>query len=75
MPTLRMSLASSLVVMVALARQAVLDAAASGRLTEERIDQSVYRILALKQAYGLTNDPIEMPDVQALNEEIAALNA
>ena len=50
-------------------------AAASGRLTEERIDQSVYRILALKQAYGLTNDPIEMPDVQALNEEIAALNA
>ena len=60
---------------LALARQAVLDAAASGRLTEERIDQSVYRILALKQAYGLTNDPIEMPDVQALNEEIAALNA
>ena len=58
---------------LALARQAVLDAAASGRLTEERIDQSVYRILALKQAYGLTNDPIEMPDVQALNEEIAAL--
>lgn len=59
---------------VALARQAVLGAVASGRLTEERIDQSVYRILSLKQAYGLTNDPIETPDLQALNQEIAALN-
>ena len=59
---------------LALARQAVLDAVVSGRLTEERIDQSVYRILSLKQAYGLTNDPIEMPDLQALNQEIAALN-
>lgn len=59
---------------LALARQAVLDAVASGRLTEARIDQSVYRILSLKQAYGLTNDPIEMPDLQALNQEIAALN-
>lgn len=59
---------------LALARQAVLDAVASGRLTEERIDRSVYRILSLKQAYGLTNDPIEMPDLQALNQEIAALN-
>ena len=60
---------------LALARQAVLDAVASGRLTEERIDQSVYRILSLKQAYGLTNDPIATPDLQALNQEIAALNA
>ncbi len=60
---------------LALAWQAVLDAVASGRLTEERIDQSVYRILSLKQAYGLTNAPIEMPDLQALNQEIAALNA
>lgn len=59
---------------LAMARQAVLDAVASGRLTEERIDQSVYRILSLKQAYSLTNDPIEMPDLQALNQEIAALN-
>lgn len=59
---------------LALARQAVLDAVASGRLTEERIDRSVYRILSLKVAYGLTNDPIEMPDLQALNREIAALN-
>lgn len=59
---------------LALARQAVLDAVASGRLTEERIDQSVYRILSLKQAYGLTNNPIETPDLQALNQEIAALN-
>lgn len=59
---------------LALARQAVLDAVAAGRLTEERIDQSVYRILSLKQAYGLTNNPIETPDLQALNQEIAALN-
>lgn len=53
----------------------MLDGVASGRLTEARIDQSVYRILSLKQAYGLTNDPIETPDLQALNQEIAALNA
>ena len=59
---------------LALARQAVLDAVASGRLSEERIDQSVYRILSLKGAYGLTNDPVEMPDLQALNQEITALN-
>ena len=57
------------------ARQAVLDAVAAGRLTQERIDQSVYRILSLKQAYSLTNDPVEKPDIQALNQEIAALNA
>ena len=60
---------------LALARQAVLDGVASGRLTEARIDQSVYRILSRKQAYGLTNDPIGTPDLQALNQEIAALNA
>ena len=59
---------------LALARQAVLDAVAAGRLTEERIDQSVYRILSLKQAYSLTNDPVEKPNIQALNQEIAALN-
>ena len=36
--------------------------------------QAVLDAVALKQAYGLTNAPIETPDLQALNQEIAALN-
>ena len=53
-------------------RTALLEAAASGRITAERLDESVYRILAVKEEYGLTNDPVEPPDVEALNEIIRA---
>lgn len=35
------------------AYNAVLEAVQNGTLTEQRIDESVYRILSLKQAYGL----------------------
>ena len=49
-----------------------MDAVNSGRITMERLDESVYRILAVKEGYGLTNDPVEPPDVEALNEIIRA---
>ena len=39
----------------------------------ERLDESVYRILSLKQAYGLTNDPVDQPDIEALNARIQAI--
>lgn len=55
------------------ARDALLEAVGSGRISVERLDESVYRILALKSEYGLTNAPVETPDVAALNADIAAL--
>ena len=55
------------------ARDALLEAADSGRLSPERLDESVKRILSLKTEYGLTNDPVDTPDVDALNASIGAL--
>ena len=55
------------------ARDALLEAADSGRLSPERLDESVKRILSLKVEYGLTNDPVDTPDVDALNAHIGAL--
>ena len=55
------------------ARDALLEAADSGRLSPERLDESVRRILSLKAEYGLTNDPVDTPDVDALNARIGAL--
>jgi len=42
----------------ALQIQAVIDAVRSGRLTEERIEQSVRRILIMKQNRGVLDDPL-----------------
>ena len=53
---------------------ALLDAVDTGRITEDRLDQSVRRILTLKQNYGLTNDPVDLPDLDALNARVAAVN-
>lgn len=55
------------------ARLALLEAVDQGRISQERLDESVYRILALKQAYGLTDNPMSPPDLQALNDQIGAL--
>ena len=55
------------------ARDALLEAADSGRISPERLDESVKRILSLKGEYGLTNDPVDTPDVDALNARIGAL--
>ena len=46
----------------------------AGRVSMERLDESVYRILAMKDRFGLTDEPVdEDVDVAALNEQIAAL--
>ena len=55
------------------ARDALLEAVDSGRISMERLDESVYRILSLKLDWELTNDPVEVPDVDALNEQIQAV--
>ncbi len=55
------------------AHAALVEAVDSGRIPEERLDESVRRILALKGAYGLINAPVEAPDIEALNDRIAAL--
>lgn len=52
---------------------ALLEAVASGRITAERLDESVYRILRLKTEYALTNEPVSPPDLEALNAQIGAV--
>lgn len=54
-------------------RTALLEAVASGRITAERLDESVYRILRLKTEYALTNEPVSSPDLEALNAQIGAV--
>ena len=55
------------------ARDALLSAVDAGRISMERLDESVYRILSLKQEYGLTNDLVGQPDIEALNARIQAI--
>ena len=52
--------------------QALLDAVDSGRLSQDRLDQSVRRILTMKENYGVTSDPVEVPDLEALNALVDA---
>lgn len=49
---------------------ALLDNVKNGKLQESRIDESVYRILALKAKYRLTDEQIPVPDLTDLNEDI-----
>ncbi|WP_246187927.1 beta-N-acetylhexosaminidase [Paenibacillus tengchongensis] len=53
-------------------REALLNAVKNGTITEERIDESVLRILALKNKYNLSDDSVPVPDLTALNREIKA---
>lgn len=46
------------------------NAVQNGEISEERLDESVYRILRLKEKYGLTNTPVGAVDVKRLNSEI-----
>ena len=55
------------------ARDALLSAVDAGRISMERLDESVYRILSLKQEYGLTNNPVDQPDIEVLNARIQAI--
>lgn len=45
-------------------------AVTDGRLTEERIDESVHRIVELKLTRQITNDVVESVDIDALNDLI-----
>ncbi|MEK0313111.1 beta-N-acetylhexosaminidase [Cohnella sp. 56] len=52
--------------------KALLAAAKSGRLTQARIDESVTRILTLKERYKLTDKSLPVPDLKQLNADTAA---
>lgn len=51
----------------------ILSAVEEGRLTEARLDESLYRILTLKRTYHFTNAPVPTPDVDTLNAQISSL--
>jgi beta-N-acetylhexosaminidase len=55
------------------AYNALLQALRSGELSRERLEESAYRILSLKAAYGLSDAPVDTPDLGALNAAIAAI--
>ena len=55
------------------AYDALCAAVESGRISEERLNESVSRILSLKIEYDLTNDPTAIPDVDALNRQIGEI--
>ena len=52
---------------------ALLEAVNSGRISMDRLDESVYRLLSLKAEWGLTNLPVEEPDLEALNARLQAI--
>ena len=45
----------------------------NGTVTEDRLDESVRRILALKHKYSLADTAIEAADVEGINKKIEAL--
>ncbi|NMA69777.1 MAG: beta-N-acetylhexosaminidase [Desulfitobacterium sp.] len=47
--------------------QALLEGAINGEIPQERIDESVYRILSLKEKYNLKDEEIPQVDVDSLN--------
>lgn len=55
------------------AHAALLRAAEEGTVSRSRLEESVRRILELKEAYGVDDSPVELPDVEALNEKIRAI--
>ncbi|MFC9708363.1 beta-N-acetylhexosaminidase [Paenibacillus sp. NPDC056933] len=48
----------------------LMSAVKSGKISESRINESVYRILALKQKYNLTDDQQPSGDLKQLNADI-----
>ncbi|OKP94870.1 beta-N-acetylhexosaminidase [Paenibacillus sp. P46E] len=55
-----------------IARNALLAAVKQGKISEARIDESVYRILSLKDKYQLKDTPVGVPDLTQLNKDIKA---
>ncbi|MFX3636614.1 MAG: beta-N-acetylhexosaminidase [Candidatus Pristimantibacillus sp.] len=55
-----------------LVRDTLLNNVNKGTLTQERIDESVLRILTMKQRYPLTDQEVPVPKLTKLNADIAA---
>lgn len=53
--------------------RALKKAVADGTIPEDVLNNRVYAILKLKQAYGLTDRPASGPDVQSINKDLTAL--
>ncbi|MNC50667.1 hypothetical protein D3C75_999220 [compost metagenome] len=51
-------------------RKALIDGVKKDTIPESRIDESVYRILALKEKYQLSDKSLAMPNLTALNNDI-----
>lgn len=51
----------------------IMDAVKGGELTEEEIDEKVYRILKLKEKYNLKDNPIDNIDLRELNNKTLEL--
>lgn len=49
---------------------AIRGAVEKGIISEDRIDESVYKVLKLKKKYNLNDKPVEKPDIQKLNKMI-----
>lgn len=47
--------------------KAIKEAVTSGVITQDRLNEAVLRILTLKHDYSVTNNKIQMPDIQAMN--------
>ncbi|MFD0586592.1 beta-N-acetylhexosaminidase [Paenibacillus sp. GCM10027627] len=52
------------------ALNALRHAVESGKISEDRLDQSLHRILTLKQKYNLKDEPIQTIDVDAINKRV-----
>lgn len=52
------------------AYNALKQAVINGTISEQRIDNSVYRIMELKQKYHLSNNQIDYPNISSLNNDI-----
>ena len=49
---------------------ALTNAVEEGRISEKRINESVYRILKLKQKYRLKDEPVENIDIDQINRDV-----
>ncbi|QUG43320.1 beta-N-acetylhexosaminidase [Psychrobacillus sp. INOP01] len=52
------------------AKEAILQAIEAGEITEQRIDESVKRILSIKKKYNLSNKQLDGVNIQELNQSI-----
>ncbi|HEY5584807.1 MAG TPA: beta-N-acetylhexosaminidase [Ruminiclostridium sp.] len=52
---------------------ALKNAAATGKISRDRLDQSVYRILKLKEKYSFSSETVKSVDPQSINNKIKKL--